>query len=81
MNATGTKKHRIYIPGPSSGGTATDLLNSDGKSINVGGTSVQAFMDLFKASGFVRTSDGETVRATNPILGGGVRAVSSGQSY
>lgn len=81
LNATGTKKGFLAIPGPSSGGTATDLLNSDGKSINVGGTSVQAFMDLFKASDFARLSDGETVRDTNPILDGRVRAVKSGQSY
>lgn len=76
LNTTGTKKAEHTVPAPSD-----TLLVADGKSVDVGDTDVQAFFDNFKDAGYVRISDGEFVRDTNPVISSRVRSVSSGKEY
>lgn len=76
LNETGSKKATHTVPAP-----AAVLLSSDGRSVDVGSTESQAFFDNFKDAGGIRISDGESVRATNPVVSSSVRSVSSGKSY
>lgn len=74
-NDAGTKKATFYLPAPK-----TAVMDSNGTSIDKNDTDVQNFSDNFKAANYARISDGESIRAADPILTSKSRNVKSGKS-